>query len=438
VVSSCLTPTLSERLAVLDDPEQVVDLRVFLAGVTDPRRRRGVRHSLAVILTLAAAAVVAGARSFTAIGEWAADAPQHLLARVGARFDPRRGRYLAPDEATTRRVAQRVDPDQVDTALSAWIAHHIPGPQNMVGPDHTPDPDQGPDQAGGVWVGPCAPTSTSTSAPPPVGVAIDGKSVRGTFARTGGAGVHLLAALRHDSGVVTAQRQVGEGGEIAGVRPLLDGIELAGMVITADALHSVAAHAHYLHARGADYVFTVKTNRPQLYPRLDSLPWHEAPMLTYLDRGHGRSEKRTVQVLPLGDYVGFPCIEFPHAAHAFLIERYVTHHGSGQTSQQRSARSAHCALGITSLTGDAAHPDQIHRYVRGHWQIENRLHWVRDVTYGEDASRVRTGTAPRLMASLRNLAISALRLAGHTNTAKALRHMARNPHRPLALLGIQP
>jgi hypothetical protein len=71
-----------------------------------------------------------------------------------------------------------------------------------------------------------------------------------------------------------------------------------------------------------------------------------------------------------------------------------------------------------------------------HWEIENRLHWVRDVSYGEDASRVRTGTAPRVMASLRNLAISALRLTGHTNIAAALRHTTRNPARPLTLLGI--
>lgn len=178
-----------------------------------------------------------------------------------------------------------------------------------------------------------------------------------------------------------------------------------------------------------NYVFTVKTNRPKLYPQLDALPWHEAPMLTHTERGHGRTEKRTVHVLPIGDYLGFPHIEFPYAAHAFLIERYVTHHDSGQTT-------AHAALGVTSLTGDAAHPAHLARYVRGQWTIENRLHGIRDVTYGEDASRIRTGTAPRVLACLRNLAISALRLAGHTNIAAGLRAMARDITRPLALLGI--
>ena len=94
------------------------------------------------------------------------------------------------------------------------------------------------------------------------------------------------------------------------------------------------------------------------------------------------------------------------------------------------------ALGLTSLTGDQAHPARIHHYLRGHWTIENRLHWIRDITYAEDASRVRTGTAPRVMTSLRNLAISALRHAGHTNIAKGLRTMARNPSRPLNRFGI--
>jgi len=414
-MSSCPTPTILDHLTRAAHPGMITDLRRYLASVSDPRSRRGVRHSLTLILTLAAAAVAAGARSFTAIGEWAADAPQHLLARLGARFDARHGRYTAPGEATVRRVAQRVDPDQLDIAISAWITHH-----DHDEPDH--DHDHDPDEPG---------SSPSTSASPPVAIAIDGKSVRGTFARTGGTGLHLLSAFTHDTGIVLGQRQVGEGGEIAAVAPLLDTLDLTDTVITADALHSVIAHAHYLHQRGAHYVLTVKTNRSKLYSCLDSLPWHEAPILAYHDRGHGRSEKRTVQVLPLGDFLGFPRITFPHAQHAFLIERYVTHHGSGQ-------RSAHVALGVTSLTGNAAHPDQIHRYVRGQWAIENRLHWVRDVTYGEDASRVRTGTAPRVMASLRNLATSALRLAGHPNIAQALRYMARDATRPLALYGIQP
>jgi hypothetical protein len=91
------------------DLDQLADLRDYFGQVPDPRKRRGLRHSLASILSLAAAAVAAGARSFTAIGEWAADAPQRVLARLGTRFDPRRDRHVAPDETTVRRVLSSID-----------------------------------------------------------------------------------------------------------------------------------------------------------------------------------------------------------------------------------------------------------------------------------------------------------------------------------------
>lgn len=89
---------------------------------------------------------------------------------------------------------------------------------------------------------------------------------------------------------------------------------------------------------------------------------------------------------------------------------------------------------ITSLTAEQAPPAELARYIRGHWHVENKLHWVRDVTMGEDVSQIATGAGPRIMASIRNLAISLLRLAGHTNIAKALRHNARKPKRAIKLI----
>lgn len=374
---------------------QVADLRVLLERVPDPRRRRGVRHSLSSILLVAASAVVAGARSFAAIAEWAADAPQVVLRRLGVRFDPWRELFTAPEESTVRRVLSLVDGDLLDAVIAAWADSRLPAR----------DPDD-----------------------VPPAVAVDGKSVAGTFGAAGGSGVHLLGAFRHEEGTVAGQRQVPTGGELAGFAPLLDTIDLAGVVVTADALHTQRAHARYLHRRGAHYVFTVKTGWPRVYTQLDSLPWDDMPVLVLEQRGHGRTELRTIRTAPLGEH-GFGEVDFPHAAHAFLIERYRTCHTTGR-------RGAFAALGVTSLTGQDAHPARIADLVRGHWRIENRLHWVRDVTYDEDASRIRTGNAPRVMACLRNLAINALRLAGHTNIAKGLRTMARNPQRPLQLLGI--
>lgn len=152
--------------------------------------------------------------------------------------------------------------------------------------------------------------------------------------------------------------------------------------------------------------------------------WPSGEHHTSTGIGHGRLEQRVIEVLPAPEDLGFP-----GAAQVFQITRY-------RTNQATRTRHAETVFGITSLTPDHAGPAHIAAYLRGHWQIENRLHWVRDMTYGEDASRLRTGTAPRAMATLRNLAISALRTAGHTNIAAGLRHMARNPTRPLQLLGI--
>jgi hypothetical protein len=148
----------------------------------------------------------------------------------------------------------------------------------------------------------------------------------------------------------------------------------------------------------------------------------------FRDRAHGRTELRTVRVAPLGE-PGFGDVDFPHARHAFLVERCRACHATGR-------RGAFAAPGVTSPTGHHAHPARIADLLRGHRHIENRLHRVRDVTYAEDASRIRTRNAPRTMAGLRNLAINAPRHAGHTTIAKGLRTMARNPARPLQLLGI--
>jgi hypothetical protein len=167
----------------------------------------------------------------------------------------------------------------------------------------------------------------------------------------------------------------------------------------------------------------VKENQPTLFTALDALPWPTAPKHTTEDRGHGRMQRRTIQVLPA------PVVRFPHAAQAFLVERYVS-------NLDGSHRSAVAVLGITSAPADRITPADLAALVRGQWEIENKVHWVRDVTFAEDASTVHTGNAPRAMATLRNLAIAAHRQAGHTNIAKGIRWAARDAYRPLQLLNI--
>jgi hypothetical protein len=128
-------------------------------------------------------------------------------------------------------------------------------------------------------------------------------------------------------------------------------------------------------------------------------------------RGHGRIEKRIVKVVTVG-----AGLAFPHAAQAIQVIRKSRSPGS-QVADRDQLRDHVAGLG-------PGPPDQLAAWIRGHWKIENCLHGVRDVTFGEDASTARTGTGPHVMAALRNLVISILRMAGHVSIAAALRHTA--------------
>jgi predicted transposase YbfD/YdcC len=353
-----------------------------LAAVADPRARRGVRHRLAVILALAVCAVLAGARSFTAIAEWAADSDEATRAGLGITG-------VVPSESTIRRTLQRLDADAFDDLAGAWAQRRT-------------EPSAGRRRV----------------------IAVDGKTLRGS-ASGARPGRHLLAALDHDHGVVLGQVDVQmKTNEVPMLPVLLDKISLKGAIVTADALHAQREHARYLvDQRGAHYILTVKGNQPKLRAQLAGLPWKDVPVTSDTrDRGHGRHERRTLKVTAVA-----AGLRFPHAAQAIQIVR-----------RRRPLRtrkwSSETVYAITSLTAAQARPEQLAEALRGHWTIEDRLHWVRDVTYGEDLSQVRTGSGPRVMATLRNFALAILRLAGITSIAAALRHHSRRPSRPLQAL----
>jgi len=206
------------------------------------------------------------------------------------------------------------------------------------------------------------------------------------------------------------------------------GVDLTGVVITADALHTQHRHAHDLRGHGAHYVFIVKDNQPSLHTQLAGLPWRQIPLAhTSDDRGHGRIETRTLQLTAIHGPAGAG-IEFPHAQLAVRVTR----RRRPLTSNGRwSTETVHA---ITSLGFADLHPHQLAEIIRGQWRIENQLHWVRDVSYAEDHSQIRTGTGPATMAVLRNFAISRHRLAGATNIAHACRTTNRHPLRALDLL----
>jgi predicted transposase YbfD/YdcC len=370
-------------------PAETPHLLAYLATVTDPRTRAGRRHPLVTILVIATAAVLAGARSMTAIAEWATDVPQPVLAALGARRDPLTGHRPAPGEATIRRTLARLDPEALAAAIGAWLADRGRHDQRRRA------------------------------------VAVDGKTLRGAK-RDNGRQVHLLAAIDHATRAVLAQRQVdGAPGEVPGFQPLLAGLDLAGVVVTADALQTHRDAAEFLvTAKQAHYLFTVKANQPTLLDRCARLAWHRVPVLDRTrDRAHGRVELRTLKAVSVGGF------GFPHAAQVVQVTRKTR---SLRTRRWRTVT----VYAITSLAFQQASPARLADLLRGHWAIENGLHWVRDVTFAEDASQVRTGTGPQVMACLRNLVIGLLSWAGPVNLAAALRQHARDPIRPFTTLGI--
>jgi predicted transposase YbfD/YdcC len=377
---------------------QCPSLAGHLAQVPDPRDPRGVRHTLTSLLLAAVAGVLAGARSFAAIGEWAADAPPRVLAVLGVRYDPLARRFQPPDEATFRRVLESVDAAALEAAVGSWLAARVqaarpPGPERRA-------------------------------------VAVDGKTVRGTrHASSDGQGVHLLAAADQQAGAVLAQAKVdGKTNEITRFAPLLEPLNLAGAVVTADALHAQREHAQFLVTeKNAHYILAVKNNQPTLYAQLKALPWRQVPAgVDARDTGHGRAEWRTLKVTAVA-----AGIAFPHATQAIQIRR----RRKPLTGTKRW--STETSYAVTSLAASQATPAQLARWARGHWGIE-ALHHIRDVTYGEDASQIRTGNGPQTMATLRNLAIAILKPAGHTSIAAACRYHARDATRTLTTLGLTP
>ena len=193
--------------------------------------------------------------------------------------------------------------------------------------------------------------------------------------------------------------------------------DLEGTVVTADALHTQREHAEFLHKQGAHYVLTVKNNQRALRDRISSQTWAGRPIqYACREKGHGRTTTWQATRQPAQEWIGFP-----HANQTMRLTRHRHDHKTGERTREH-------VFVITSLPADQANAEQLADYVRGHWGIENRLHWVLNVTYREDTSQIRTGNAAHVMASIRNLAISIHRLTGATNIAKALRSGIRNPN----------
>ena len=209
---------------------------------------------------------------------------------------------------------------------------------------------------------------------------------------------------------------------------LLGQLELRGRVVTGDALYCQRELSLRVREQGGDYFWTLKDNQPGVKEAVSLLfeqpPWGESfTCVSQEGRRGGRWEKRRLWAsTALSQY-----LDWPGLGQVCCVER---------TRRRKGIETVERAYAITSLPPERADAARLLEIWRGHWGIENRLHWVRDVVFGEDLSQVRTESAPQLLAALRNLVIGMLRLGGVKNIAAALRHYGWKPWETLTLIGL--
>jgi len=366
-----------------------------LADIPDFRQSKGKRYSLTAILSLSVAAILCGYKSYSAIAEWGRFYGQSFLQALGFSCDK------SPCAATLHNIFSQLDKDLLESKLAQWAQSLL---EESAQDFHSDE------------------------------IAVDGKTLRGSK-KQGCLDAHLLSALSHRLGLTLFQQAVEDKtNEIGAIEELLKGLFLQGKIITMDALLTQRKVAQQIIEGGGNYVMMVKGNQPQLLSivegALQGVAFHcqQARRASSVDSHHGRIEEREIVVSSVlsGQQEIWPGLQ-----QIFQIKRHRIEKKSGKESVEE-------VYGVTSLSGERGSAEELLRIVRGHWQIENRSHWVRDVVYGEDESQVRVGNVAQAMSALRNTAIGLMRVAGESNIARACRKYAAQPWQALALLGIQP
>lgn len=370
---------------------------------------------------LAIWAVMGAARSWAAI----ADAAEDLEADLSEQLRLRHPRWGLPHAATVRRALLAIDILALEGALRRWAIRRV-----------------------------LALAAARASAPirqrPPIRelravYAVDGKVVRGSAlqredASHGGDGgrareqqVALVSVLDVASGLVLTQNAIGTGGEVTAARGALADIDevtdLRGCLVTADAAHTARDTAAFLVGRGAHYLARVGGNTPTLHAFCTAQPWGPIPgqVARGLDSwswpagvtfGQGR-QPHQAQLVLLQEV-------FPGAVQLIkVVRRRRALDGTRTRARRKVKTTVEVVYFVTSLDHRQADPGLLAAWAKSHWRIENRLHYVRDVTFGEDASQVRVGSGPQLMAAIRNLVIGLARLAGSDNIARCTRRWCR-------------
>jgi len=382
-----------------------LDLLAAFARVPDPRRRHGRRFPLAAILALAVTAILANHLSVLAIAQWGKRQSPAVLTALGFPAG------VTPHQTTLQRLFRNLDPLPLARVLTACFAP-------------TPAAER--------------PVRGSS------GVAFDGKAQRGRLACADRPEypVHMLSAVLHEPGIVLAQLPLDHTGgkaeaELIAAPTLVTRLDWAERVMTGDALYCDRDLCATIIDAGGDYLVIVKENQATVLRAIATLfasradaalraaslpPWDMREAMS-VDKGHGRLEVRhLVASTALNDYLAWPGL-----AQVMMITR---------TWWERGEKKQAVRYGITSLPAPNVDAPRLLALVRGHWQIENGLHYVKDVTLGEDRSTIHKGNGPSIMAILRDTVVSLLHRAGWRTIAERLRYYSGNARDALALLGI--
>jgi len=369
----------------------VNSLMAHLETLIDPRKARGIRYSLVHLLTFLVLAKLGGEDGMKGMSEWIKLRGQGLVNLLKLE------RKSMPHQTTYERLLEMMDVEAFERTVGDFFA------QNRS--KH-------------------------------ITITMDGKVLRGTIAAGETQGVHLLAAYVPEEGVVLMQVEVEtKANEIVAAPHLLEALDLRDCVVTGDAMFTQRDLCEQIILAGGNYVFPVKANQAKLQQAIADVfvpvpltAGHSRPILleTYAETitsGHGRLEYRYLTLSSqLNDY-----LHWPHLGQVFRLQRVVQHQKTGRLTYQ-------VIFGITSLVTEVCSPERLMQLIRQHWHIENRLHYVRDVTFHEDACRIRETKRQRLLAAINNLVIGLIRHCDFDFVPEARRFFSLNYDKALQLL----
>lgn len=405
VVLAHYTPTLTVHLpsGTLTLPLQ--SLPALFTTIPDPRQPRGRRFALVSLLSAILAALLCNHLSQLAAAQWLADLSPAAQAALG--FRP----GITPHQSTFNRTLRRLDPAALAAALHDFF-----------------DPS------------PASPRPRGSQ-----GVGCDGKAQRARFHYTplapGMASVHEISAFCAELGLVLAACAVSgteekAAAELNSAPALLAQVQWAGRVLTGDALWCQRSLCAQVVAAGGDYLLTVKANQGHVLDQVQAWfaphaarrygfaePPEDRRETATRDDGHGRCEIR--YLCATADLAGV--LDWPQVAQVFMVIR---------TWECKGAVKQEIHWGITSLPAGVADVERLLELRRGHWRIENSLHYVKDQTLGEDASQIHKEQGPAIMSLLRDMVVSLVHQAGSHQVAARLRYYSRHPMEALTLLGL--